>query len=71
MNYQGSLMSLFESRISIGRWGTRPNVYSPPDRRWDFDANFGNPDSPSQPPLFPQTVSISRTTYVEGYQKAD
>lgn len=69
MKYQGSLMCLWESKIATGRWG-KGSVYSPPNRRWDFDARFGDPDSPAKPPRFPQTVSISRTTYVEGYPVA-
>ena len=49
----------------------RSNVYTPPNRNWDFDARFGDPDSSAKPPLFPQTVSIDRTTYVEGYPTPD
>ncbi len=65
-NYRGALMCLWESEIATGKWG-KGNVYTPPNRNWDFDANFGNPASDAKPPLFPQTVNISRTTYAEGY----
>lgn len=66
LNYQGSLMCLWESEISTGRWG-KGNVYSPPNRNWDFDARFGDPNASAKPPLFPQTVNINRTIYQEGY----
>ncbi|HEX7900619.1 MAG TPA: hypothetical protein VF950_22840 [Planctomycetota bacterium] len=69
-NYQGALMCLWKSTIATGRWG-KDKVYSPPNRNWDFDARFGDPDATAKPPMFPQTVSIDRTTYVEGYPTSD
>jgi hypothetical protein len=37
--YYGSMIQLYQSKQSIGRWGA-PNVYSPPDRAWYFDTSF-------------------------------
>ncbi len=64
-NYRGALMCLWPSEIATGKWG-KNNVYTPPNRNWDYDPNFGDPAA-AKPPLFPQTVNISRTTYLEGY----
>ncbi len=37
--YYGSMVELYQSRQSIGRWGL-DNVYVPPNRQWFFDTNF-------------------------------
>ncbi len=37
--YYGSMVELYQSRQSIGRWGM-DNVYNPPNRQWFFDTNF-------------------------------
>jgi hypothetical protein len=37
--YYGSMVELYQSRQSIGRWGSA-NVYNPPNRRWYFDTNL-------------------------------
>ena len=37
--YNGSMIELFSSQVAIGEWDTG-NIYSPPNRVWDFDSNF-------------------------------
>ncbi len=37
--YYGSMVELYQSRQSIGRWGS-DNVYNPPARQWFFDTNL-------------------------------
>jgi hypothetical protein len=37
--YYGSMVELFPSKIFTGKWDTG-NIYSPPNRRWNFDTNF-------------------------------
>jgi hypothetical protein len=37
--YYGSMVQIYNSRQSIGKWG-KDNVYDPPLRQWYFDTNF-------------------------------
>jgi hypothetical protein len=37
--YYGSMIELWKSQQSIGKWGSA-NVYDPPKRQWYFDTNF-------------------------------
>lgn len=37
--YYGSMVQIYNSRQSIGKWGSA-NVYNPPTRQWYFDTNF-------------------------------
>jgi hypothetical protein len=37
--YYGSMVELYQSQQSIGKWG-KANVYNPPNRQWFFDPNF-------------------------------
>lgn len=39
MTYYGSMVELYASQQSIGRWGSG-NVYNPPNRQWFFDTNL-------------------------------
>ncbi len=39
LTYYGSMVELYQSQQSNGKWG-RANVYNPPTRRWYFDPNF-------------------------------
>ncbi|HEY2801482.1 MAG TPA: hypothetical protein VGI85_12860 [Chthoniobacterales bacterium] len=39
LTYYGSMVELYQSRQSIGRWGSG-NVYNPPNREWFFDPNL-------------------------------
>lgn len=57
--YNGSMIELFTSQIAIGEWDTG-NIYSPPNRIWNFDSNFV--DNP--PPGSLDAVSIARGALV-------
>lgn len=63
-NYRGSLINLWTSSIATGAWGQN-NVYSPPNRNWDWDSSFGT--ATAQIPGFPKAVTISRTLYMMDY----
>jgi hypothetical protein len=39
LTYYGSLVELYQSKQSIGKWG-KDNVYNPPNRQWFFDKTF-------------------------------
>ena len=39
LTYYGSMVELYQSQQSIGRWGSA-NVYNPPNRQWFFDTNL-------------------------------
>jgi len=65
-NYRGSLINLWTSAIAQGVWG-QGNVYSPPNRNWDWDSGFGTSGAQSQIPGFPRAVSISRTIFSMDY----
>jgi hypothetical protein len=53
------MIELFTSQIAIGEWDTG-NIYSPPNRVWNFDSNFA--DNP--PPGSLDAVTISRGNLV-------
>lgn len=38
--YYGSMVELFQSQQSVGKWTNNPSVYNPPNRQWFFDTNF-------------------------------
>jgi hypothetical protein len=38
--YYGSMVELFQSNQSVGKWTSNPSVYNPPNRQWFFDNNF-------------------------------
>ncbi len=65
-NFTGAMVNLWTSQIAQGQWG-QGNVYSPPNRVWNFDQDFVDPNKP-KPPAFPTGVSIGRTTYEERYR---
>jgi len=61
---RGSFINLWRSKIATGRWG-KSNVYSPPNRNWDFDSSLEEYDN--QPPGRLSGWSVARTTYQEDY----
>jgi hypothetical protein len=40
LTYYGSMVELFKSNQSVGKWTGNTSVYQPPDRQWFFDTNF-------------------------------
>ncbi|HLF94512.1 MAG TPA: hypothetical protein VJB14_13700 [Planctomycetota bacterium] len=65
-NFTGAMINLWASQLATGGWG-QGNVYSPPNRNWNFDQDFVDPNK-AKPPAFPTGVSIGRTTYEERYR---
>lgn len=43
--YYGSMVELFQSKIFTGEWDTG-NIYSPPNRRWNYDPLFSSSTPP-------------------------
>ncbi len=54
MTYYGSMVELYQSKQSIGRWGSG-NVYNPPNRQWFFDTNLQVYTPPGSLPVFSYT----------------
>jgi hypothetical protein len=54
LTYYGSMVELYQSKQSIGRWGSA-NVYNPPIRQWYFDANLQVYTPPGSLPVYSYT----------------
>lgn len=62
--YVGSLVSLFQSRLSFGEWGNSAfggSYYSPPTRDWSFDIRFRDPRL--LPPGTPRVGTVIQTAF--------
>jgi len=51
LTYYGSMIELWKSQQSIGKWGSA-NVYDPPKRQWYFDTNFKTKPPPGSLMLY-------------------
>lgn len=58
--YYGSMVQLYQSKIFTGKWDTG-NIYSAPNRRWNFDTMF----STTPPPGSLDAVAIIRGGYTK------
>ena len=58
--YYGSMVQLFQSKTFTGKWDTG-NIYSAPNRRWNFDTMF----STTPPPGSLDAVAIIRGGYTK------
>ena len=58
--YYGSMVQLFQSKTFTGKWDTG-NIYSAPNRRWNFDTMF----SVTPPPGSLDAVAIIRGGYTK------
>ena len=63
LNYEGSLISMYYNRQAIGIFKCCKTVYSPPDRRYVFDANFLDPVL--LPPRTPMFRDINTTGFTQ------
>lgn len=52
----GSFVNLWKSKIATGAWVYGSNVYTAPDRIWDFDPNYK--DFSKIPPFTPLVVNV-------------
>ncbi len=67
-NYQGSFVSLGEPEHVNGPWcgtGDGCNIYSPPQRNWNFDPAFN--DAANLPPLTPRFVYVQQVLFTEDF----
>ncbi len=55
---RGSLVSMYNTRIANGAWGSA--YYDPPARQWGFDQLFANG---TFPPICPQVISFRRVDF--------
>lgn len=63
---RGAFINLWNSQIADGVWG-QSGVYVPPNRDWNYDEDFSNPEKP-KPPAFVSGVTVGRTVYEEMYR---
>jgi hypothetical protein len=61
LNYRGSILSFFTSRQAVGIYKCCDNVYAPPSRGYNFDAEFLNPNL--LPPRTPMFRDINTLTF--------
>jgi hypothetical protein len=69
LSYRGSLVSFGAPQHSNGPWcgtGSGCNIYNPPARNWDFDADFMRVEN--LPPLTPRVVSVQQTFFTEDFR---
>ena len=60
----GSMISLWTSRMTKGAWGCC-NYYSPPNRDWNFDTRFQDPEN--LPPATPVVGHVLRVGFLRRY----
>lgn len=66
LNYRGSFVSLNRPRHVNGDWG-QANVYSAPNRNWDYDTSFDN--AANLPPLSPRFVYLKQELFVRDFEQ--
>jgi hypothetical protein len=59
--YNGSMVEMFQSKVSNYPWPGTGVVYNPPNRDWAFDTNFSNPTQ--LPPLTPRVIYLNRARW--------
>ncbi|MGY6530091.1 MAG: hypothetical protein ACXITR_09195 [Cyanobacterium sp.] len=64
--YRGSFVSIARPLRVSGRWGLG-NVYSAPERDWDYDENFNDPRN--LPPLTPQFVYLKQDSFFRSFDQ--
>ncbi|MGE0823620.1 MAG: hypothetical protein AB7G75_18725 [Candidatus Binatia bacterium] len=64
LNYRGSYVSLGTPLYSNGHWEVQS--YSPPQRQWDYDAQFNDPRW--LPPLTPMVNMVQQRVYTRFYK---
>jgi hypothetical protein len=62
-NYQGSLVSLYNSRYAVGAFKCCTIVYSPPQRKYSFDSDFLDPSK--MPPGTPRFIDVVNVDVVQ------
>jgi hypothetical protein len=62
-NYQGSLVSLYNSRYGVGVFKCCTIIYSPPQRNYSFDTDFLDPSK--MPPGTPRFIDVVNVDVVQ------
>ncbi|MBZ5706938.1 MAG: hypothetical protein LAN63_16450 [Acidobacteriia bacterium] len=65
LNYNGSLVSLFYAQYATGVFKCCTTVYSPPNRLYQFDTLFLNPNN--LPPGTPQFEDVNNVSYRQDF----
>jgi type IV pilus assembly PilX-like protein len=65
-NYQGSLVSLYNSRYGVGVFKCCTIVYSPPQRNYSFDTDFLDPSK--MPPGTPRFIDVVNVDVVQDFK---
>jgi hypothetical protein len=63
LNYTGSIISMYNNHQGVGLYNSGGNNYSPPNRAYQFDANFSNPAL--LPPRTPMFRDINTTGFTQ------
>ena len=69
LNYLGSFVSLGNPTHVNGPWlgvGDTYNIYNPPVRNWNYDADFN--DARNLPPLTPRFVYVQQVLFTEQFK---
>jgi hypothetical protein len=61
--YEGSLVSLYPAQYGVGTFKCCNMVYSPPDRRYEFDTDFTDPSK--MPPGTPRFIDVVNVDMVQ------
>jgi hypothetical protein len=61
--YEGSLVSLYSAQYGVGTFKCCNMVYSPPDRRYEFDLDFTDPSK--MPPGTPRFIDVVNVDMVQ------
>ncbi|MGI0480209.1 hypothetical protein ACN4EE_05400 [Geminocystis sp. CENA526] len=65
--YRGSFVSISTPLRSNGNWSHGGNIYTAPQRDWDYDQDFNNPLN--LPPLTPQFVSLTQESFIRSFEQ--
>jgi len=68
-SYLGSFVSLGNPQHVDGSWcgtGNTCNIYNPPDRKWNFDADFNS--AANLPPLTPRFVYVQQILFAQDFK---
>jgi hypothetical protein len=70
LNIRGSFVSLGRSQHAVNNWacgsGNSCNIYDPPERPWDYDADFNFVEK--LPPLTPKITYVQQRLYTRFYK---
>ncbi len=68
-NIRGSFVNLYLSQIAQGTWVYGSDRYTAPNRNWDFDPDFNDPNR--LPPFTPRAVTVSSVAWYRSLSELD